>query len=52
MRSLLDGLLRVGRIVLYEFDFEGQQGTQERYRQSLELPQVEVPAAAADRSRD
>lgn len=36
----------LGRIVLYEYDFEGQQGTEERYQQSIELPPVESPAAA------
>ena len=35
----------LGRIVLYEYDFEGQQGGQERYQRSIELPPVAHPAA-------
>jgi hypothetical protein len=33
----------LGRIVLYEYDFEGQQGTAERYQPSIELPPVAIP---------
>lgn len=34
----------LGRIVLYEYDFEGRQGAEERYQPSIELPPVATPA--------
>lgn len=38
----------LGRIVLYEYDFEGQQVAQERYQPSIELPPVKSPAASEE----